>query len=59
MVLDKTATTGLAIDESTAFLIQGKTGRVIGPTQVLIIEKVANQKLAVTVLESGQTFQIK
>ena len=59
LVLDKTATTGLAIDESTAFLIQGKTGRVIGPTQVLIIEKVANQKLAVTVLESGQTFQIK
>ena len=35
---------GIGVDENTAFLIQGKIGRVIGPTQVLIIEKKAQNK---------------
>ncbi len=49
LILSKTDIMGIGVDESTAFLIQGKTGRVIGPTQVLVMEKMDTQKLAITV----------
>lgn len=57
LVLEKANITGLGVDENTAFLIQGRTGQVIGPTQVLVIEKTAQNKMALTLLGPSQTFQ--
>jgi cyanophycinase len=57
LVLEKTDMIGIGVDENTAFLVQGKTGRVIGPTQVLIIEKTAQNKMALTLLGPSETYQ--
>lgn len=56
LVLDQSNKLGIGVDENTAFLIQGKTGKVIGPTQVLIFEKTAENKMALTVLGPGMLF---
>lgn len=58
LVLDRPDIIGIGVDESTAFLVQGKTARVIGPTQVLIFEKTGTDKLSVTLLKQTQTFQL-
>jgi len=56
VILQKENTIGIGVDENTAFLIQNNTGRVIGPSQVLIFEKLSLDKLTITVLSSGKSF---
>lgn len=57
LVLEKQKTIGVGVDENTSLLIQGKIGRVIGPTQVLIMTKTAENKMALTLLGPTQIFE--
>jgi cyanophycinase len=56
VILQKENTTGIGVDENTAFLIQNTSGRVIGPSQVLVFEKKAADKLMLTIVSPGETF---
>jgi cyanophycinase len=56
VILQKDDVTGIGVDENTAFLIQNNSGRVIGPSQVLIFEKRSSDKLMLTILAARQTF---
>ena len=58
LILDKAGYTGIGIDENNAFLIRGNTGRMIGATQVIIFQKNGSNKLNLTILGPGQTFQL-
>ena len=58
LILEKTGYTGIGIDENNAFLIRGNTGKMIGTTQVIIFQKNGSNKLNLTLLGPGQTFQL-
>jgi cyanophycinase len=59
LVLDKSGVIGIGVDENTAFLVQGNNARVIGPTQVLIFEKMGADKMSITLLKQSQRFKIR
>ena len=50
VILNQKNVMGLGIDEGTALLVTDKVGTVVGPSQVLIFEKKASDKLEITVL---------
>jgi cyanophycinase len=58
LILDKAEYTGIGIDENNAFLIRGNIARMIGATQVIIFQKTGSNKLNLTILGPGQTFQL-
>lgn len=50
VILNQKNVMGLGVDEGTALLVTDKVGTVVGPSQVLIFEKKASDKLEITVL---------
>lgn len=59
IVLEKQNTIGLAIDENTSLVISDLKARVIGPTQVMIFEKTAENELKINLKIPGQEFDLK
>lgn len=59
LILEKENIIGLAIDENTSVVIIDSKAKVIGPTQVMLFEKSAENQLKITVKVPGEEFELK